>query len=864
MFPGRPEAVARRFLQIVDDALKDPDGSHGQVGPYRVLEEIGRGGRAIVYRAEDTRLDRIVALKTVPLPLGGDRSAAAAQLRREARLAARVDHPGLCTVYDVGTDGEVLFVAMPLVDGETLATSLARARGAASSAGEVERLVRLGEEMARALQAAHDGGVIHCDVKPSNVMLTREGRAVLLDFGLARASDEVTVSGGAAVAGTPSYLPPEAWNGEGVPDARRDVYSLGATLYEALAGRRPFEAPTEEMLRRRVTTAALDDPRLLNPHLSRDLARVLSTALARDPRDRYATVGALADELGRVLRGEPIRARPVGRLVRGLRWCRRQPVLAVGVGLLFLLPTLALIMAVHLLAEVRQSTVERRRSETTYATALAQGRQLEDHERLEELAAWADRLWPARPALVGGVTGMEAWLAEARQLRGRLARHRRQLAELRRRALPWSADARAKDRAVNAAAAPEVRTELDRLQRRAARFRRSSRFADRLSDTLARIRELEGELTTRRTWEFRDAWSVFRHDVLTALIGQLEELPQRIEEMDRRMLRARTIVDTSITRHRHLWSRACAAARRPADGARPVALAPIVGLVPLGPDPASGLQEFACIESGEVPRRRTADGRLEIGEASAIVMVLIPGRVTRMGCRLPRPGEDPSEAHVDPLARPNEGPVHVITLRSYLIAKHEVTQAQWLRLSGRNPSFYRPGTRPGFSASLRHPVESVSWEEARRVLRRIGLRLPTESHWEHAARGGTTSPWWTGYRAEDVARCEHVRSGGNDPRLGVVPVAVDATVPNPFGLYGMLGNVREWCRDRPASYAEPVDPRTGTRPTESPPGTRIARGGIFMHGESVARVAQRVAIKEESVYDTLGVRPVLELSDAEQ
>jgi len=326
-----------------------------QVGPYRLVRELGRGGQGVVYLAEDTRLHRPVALKVLT-GLGSTSEDSVARFRREAEVASRLDHPGICTIYDAGVHDGLPYIAMRHVDGESLAGWIAeRADPPDSSTARARALeaVRLIEAAARATHAAHQAGVVHRDLKPGNIMVTPHGDPILLDFGLAR-----DVSGGTATLtqsgelhGTPHYMSPEQIAPRGAaPDRRTDVYSLGVTLYECLTRRRPFEGPTREGLYHAILTQPPPDPRRFNPAIQRDLKVVLETTLEKDRDRRYQTALDLAEDLRRVREHEPIHARPAGPVLRLSRWIERNRAVTA----FLVLVVAGLGFALHLLRRVRE------------------------------------------------------------------------------------------------------------------------------------------------------------------------------------------------------------------------------------------------------------------------------------------------------------------------------------------------------------------------------------------------------------------------------------------------------------------------------------------------------------------------------
>jgi tetratricopeptide (TPR) repeat protein len=296
-------------------------GPRGQsrLGKYELLAEVGRGSFGIVYRARDTELDRVVALK---VPRAGHLASPEEEDRflREARSAARLEHPHIVAIHDFGRAGETCYLACAFVYGTTLADHLAAGR---LSFREAAVLVA---RVANALNYAHFHGVIHRDVKPSNIMLDQAGQPHLTDFGLARRdAGEVTMTLDGEILGTPAYMSPEQARGEGHRvDGRSDLYSLGVILYELLTQALPFRGNGQMVLKQLLEDEPLP-PRRLNDRIPRDLETICLKCLEKEPDRRYDSARSLAEDLGRFANGEPILARPVGRAERLGRWCRRNP-----------------------------------------------------------------------------------------------------------------------------------------------------------------------------------------------------------------------------------------------------------------------------------------------------------------------------------------------------------------------------------------------------------------------------------------------------------------------------------------------------------------------------------------------------------
>jgi eukaryotic-like serine/threonine-protein kinase len=292
----------------------------GAVGPYRLLNELGRGGMGIVYRAWDEPLRRLVAVKV----LRPDQAEESDRLRlvREAQLTAQFRHDHAVMVHAFAyPEGGLPYLVMEYVEGSTLAQLIDSAARPASRV-----VANWVSQVADALDAAHAAGLIHRDVKPSNILIEdRTGRAKITDFGLARSeTGPSSLSREGFLAGTPTYMSPEQARSEASLDARTDVYGLGATFYQALTGVTPYRGAPHLVLRQ-VIEEDPRPPRQLNDQVPRDLETICLKAMAREPARRYQTAGALADDLRHWLRDEPIRARPVSRIERGYRWCRRNP-----------------------------------------------------------------------------------------------------------------------------------------------------------------------------------------------------------------------------------------------------------------------------------------------------------------------------------------------------------------------------------------------------------------------------------------------------------------------------------------------------------------------------------------------------------
>jgi TolB-like protein/Flp pilus assembly protein TadD len=301
-------------------------------GDYELLEEMGRGGQGIVYRARQKSLNRTVALKI----LGLGQWATQTHLKRfhlEAEAAASLDHPSIVPIYEIGERDGSCYFSMKLIEGKPLDVEVARAKNPRWTANLIAKL-------ARTVHYAHEHGVLHRDIKPGNILVDTKGQPHLTDFGLARlveTTDSVTRT--REMLGTPSYMAPEQADGQTdrITNAT-DVYGLGAVLYHLLTGHPPFAGGTTYQTIRLLLETEPRPPRLLDPKLDRDLSTICLKCLEKDPQRRYPTALDLAEDLERWLKHEPIRARHTRMLARGQKWVRRNPLVA---GLLTSLVALA-------------------------------------------------------------------------------------------------------------------------------------------------------------------------------------------------------------------------------------------------------------------------------------------------------------------------------------------------------------------------------------------------------------------------------------------------------------------------------------------------------------------------------------------
>lgn len=767
------------------------------IGGYRVVRTLGQGGMGVVFLAEDLRLGRRVALKLVrPERLGS--GVARERFWREAKLAARLEHPNICPVYEVGEVSGMPFMAMRYIEGETLAARIAArqaqpgapsTRTPSGSSGASEEMVALIERVAAAVHYAHERGVVHRDLKPLNIIIDGDGVPFVLDFGMANdVDDALALTNSGEFVGTLYYMPPEhagQRRASSTPDRRVDVYALGITLYEAVTGVRPFDGASIGELLHAIARHSAPPVSRRNPSLPRDLDVVVAKAIEKDPDRRYKTAADLGEDLRRVRMREPVRARRAGAILRLRRWVQRNP-LATS----FMLVVAAAAVAVAYLYLRAQDAYLRElsaRSNFELVAMVPRLRELESQEAAA-YAAWPDHL--------------EALLACER---------------------------------IATALVVDARAVED--------------FHSRLTSA-----DLASRDFTRRF--LRDTLSTFLQD-LTRITDAETGLLARVR---RNSAWAERAAARTIDAHRTAWERASAAIAA-APRYRGLRLTPQVDLVPIGPDPASELWEFGHPRSGRVPERG-ADGRLVLGDDTSLVFVLLPGGLFAMGCQdldPAQPNYDPNARSEEGPVQQVE--LDAFFLAKHELSQGQWQRlGDGTNPSDFRPgasysmptpmSLTNPVERvawPTCVALLRqHGLElptEAQWE--------YGCRGGTTTPWwtgsDSLSLSGRVN---LADRAAKEAGLRLVQIDEDYDDGFALHAPVDALAPNPYGLYHIAGNVWEWCRDAWSKGA----PRTGDGlRAASATGPWVHRGGTFAETSIHCRSAFRR--QGTAAENTIGVRP---------
>jgi len=856
------------------------------LGDFRIIREIGRGGMGVVYEAEQVSLRRRVALKILPEHLSFSYDAVK-KFRREAEAGGRPSHPGIVAVHAIGEDDEVHYIAHELVDGSrTLADWIGeKAEIGDFRPGQFRELARLVAAVAHAMEHVHAAGVIHRDIKPSNVLLTGDGAPKVTDFGLAKVEDALALSRSGAFAGTPYYMSPEQVSSRrsGI-DSRTDIFSLGVTLYEMQTLVRPFEGETSQDVLKKILLQEPQDPRRISARVPRDLATICLKAMEKKPDARYQTMSELAEDLERYQSGDAILARPAGLGTLFWKSVRRNPALSAAVGVAAVAVICLLVFVPYYVVRLNLTIREKNR--------------LSDHARLPKLLGEEATLWPATQERIPLV---EDWLTRAETAVDRRALHLPTFETLREKALPYDEEMRRHDRenhpqwawlnnlrglkskieAENADLMSRVPREPTGEERADGEGGRSLDREKTLALNKERIARLENTITKteaevyrRRTWIFEDPVEQWEHGLLAEIVEQLDTLSagdRSVMARVRRLLsHAKSIHKITFQDHKRDWERAIASISDAGECPQyeGLQIAPQLGLIPIGRDAASGLWEFAHLQTGAICEHGPAN-ELALTEETGLVLVLIPGGTFRMGAEKPAGESELGQPNKDPMAQASESPVHEVTVPPFFLSKYEMTQGQWLRLTGENPSRYGPDeVFGGKKHTLIHPVEQVSWNDCTHWLSRLELRLPSEAEWEYAARGGTTTVWWTGddkrtlegaASVADLYFKEYGPLGNsiyalwlNDGFARHAPV--NAHRPNPFGLHGTCGNVLELCQDIWERSYEGA-PTDGSASIRNAALRYVARGGNWLQPYGLCRSAHRSWADAVHRINYMGVRP---------
>ncbi|MHC5062767.1 MAG: bifunctional serine/threonine-protein kinase/formylglycine-generating enzyme family protein [Planctomycetota bacterium] len=823
--PLLPQGVGAALSDLAQQSASthaEAEPTPATIGGHRILRLIAHGGMGVVYEAQQEHPQRRVAIKVART--GSTTSERARRFELEAQLLARLSHPGIAQIIEAGTTspeaGAQPYFVMELVEGQPL-TAYA-VEHLPSTRKKLELMLRV----CAAVAFAHEQAVVHRDLKPDNVLIDAGGQPKVLDFGVAKV--EAAGGFGAAtlrteagrVIGTLGYMAPEQLGGKSEEiGPEADVYSLGVMIYELLSGRLPHEFDGVTLTGALAVVATTDAP-------------LLGVVRPEYRGDIEAVVAKALEKDARY------RYADAAALQADLeRFLRGEPILARPAGPLRRVakwagrnPALATAVLGLFLALSTVAGVLAIKNEEVQ-TALNEYDLIAASKRLERSIALADELVPAR---LDKVSGIEEWLHDY----GELAEK------------------------------------------------------EQLEEYEAALKGIRARATTRdgESWAFEDVGMQLKHDVLSKLIPDLEEFAGETglaKKMERRRELARTIAQRTVLDRQKDWDDAIARIREnekyPSLKLPYLPLTPQIGLIPLGEDPDSGLEEFLHFEThtGEIPRR-DSDGYLppvkdEFAGATGLIMVLIPGGISGEQFWMGAQAGDQAGDNYDPSAIEGWEKLSEKAIpEPFFLSKYEMTQGQWERTTGSVTS--RPSQRRN------KPVNRVSWEECDQAMHQLGLVLPDEVQWEYAARAETKTAFWSGQDASSLAGKENLfdlvahtignptwaakwnvqpapwfdeqkkqrlqnRKLGKDPKGGLAPIG--SYQPNGFGLYDIAGNLAEWCSQGPE----------GERPEPSRPGSSpsaMVRGGSFQTGAIRARSASRRNASSGTTFMTeIGLRPAM-------
>jgi len=806
-------------------AVESPEAT--TIAGFEIIQKLGEGGMGVVYKAHQASMDRVVALKVLPERLAKDKQFVS-RFFREARVAAKLDHPNIVRGIDVGSSGSDYFFVMEYVEGEDVGNVLEK-RGRLPEREALEIVI----QVARALDHAHKHDMIHRDIKPDNVLLTPDGTAKLLDLGLARSTSgdmtRMTVTGTAM--GTPHYISPEQARGEADVDIRTDIYSLGVSLYHMLVGTPPFDGETVAVIITKTLTEQAPSVREIVPEVSEATSRVVEKMMSKEKGSRYTSPAEVVADLEMILSGEeptrilgagpvaasaatqpapaPVAAVPDSGQMRMMSDAdieklkaetAAEVARAAGKGkLLPVLLTLIVLVAAGavatplILKELRGGQPPPDGGSGKPITGPVTG-ETEDRRRLDEQAD--AELWAKTKAaadtmaadgnLTGAIAALDVFISSAKTTK-------------------FNAEVM------------ELRGDLDKRRFEAMRARRK---AER--DKIAATTETPEEKAAKLIGLSARAEDGMAFDDALELLKEAEKLGAKVTasivRVEKKRARAEALAGVRELMKGKSWKKADAA---------------LDSLLEKYPGDKEALELHAKVKKGLAPPPELA---LDLGGGVALEVVYVkPGRF-RMGS---------AEGWGD------EKPVHeVVITKGFYIGKYEVTQRQFRQVMGVDRSRYK---------GERNPVEEVSWNEAddfcKRVAERTGstVRLPTEAEWEYAARAGSAGNYCFG---NDEAKLRQY--GWYAVNSGKTTRPVGGKQPNAWGIHDMHGNVWEWVADWYDKNYYSKSPREDPTGPARSTGKRVLRGGCMDNKASGCTATERSSSRPTSRDKDAGFRVVVE------
>jgi serine/threonine protein kinase/formylglycine-generating enzyme required for sulfatase activity len=773
-----------------------------QIGRYRLMSKIGQGGAGTVYKARDTKLDRVVALKL--LSLAGFNEKSMQRFSREARCNAKLRHPNIVVLYDFEQIGNDHYLVMDYVDGQSLEKLMGKKRL------PIGQTCQIMLDLLSAMQYAHHQGIIHRDIKPSNILINEDGKPFLTDFGLAKALTEtVKISQSGALLGTPAYMSPEqASPGAGnTVDIRSDIYSLGAVFYEMLTGQRAFDGDSVYSVLFKIVGEPVQSPREINAEVPAALELVCLKALAKKKEERYPNATDMAGAINKYLSGKTT---PLHWYVPELgivKWAKR---LAWVVSLLLLLAATVWFVLSPLSRDLWHRLVNPFQSQP-------------DKEQFLQIIATLEKEYSAQFS-----EDQKDTLRLARESYGRkeYGKSRSALRDLVRATEQQNTVKKYLENAIKCLYLAELAELTDQESWDKARSFVKEVYSRVRDDAL--IKEMEEYIVEARKEAFAEYYSQAKRHYQA---GEWQECAKALQKGFEYHLVHPALQDMAIKVGEKVtpskpfeWSEdrwlACWNKKESCLDFTCKAWTTM--------PPALQAKYARAYQLWYAQRRCICWEHEWVASGTKFMIVLIP------------PGKFTTGSSSSEKDRDNDEIEEVITIREpFWISRYEVTQAQWEAVMGVNPAMFRGNGKA--------PVESVSWNDCRKFCEKVGMQIPSEARWEYACRAGVATPFNSG----DNVTTDQVNYNGNYPYLnGALGVYRAKTVQvgslpngNAWDCFDFHGNVREWCNEY--------------RGRSSPIRQSVHRGGSWDLGARECRAAHRRVAEADYKGKNVGLRPCL-------